>query len=317
MIAENDPAGTAIAFANCVNRYTEHSARLITLQTRYNVNFESDLHIPDIIGDDFSEVEALLTESDIIHFHMLPDENIVLGPLLIREYIKGKGLLHHHHGHPNFMVNSDSYSDKYRRLHRRAVVSTPDLLRLLPEATWMPNPVPVWDVQFLPRPGEPIGDDIRVCQAPTRKYDKHTGDFVAVMDQIVREHPNVQRMVIENQPYFDCLRLKRTCDIVFDHMRGHFGISSLESLSQGKPVIAGLDELNIEQIRLFTGTDQNPWVVARNAEQLKSRMLELVCDADMRRHLGAKGRSFMEKYWTEQHVVKELVKVYEDILGSL
>ncbi len=314
MIAENDPAGMAIAFTNAINRYTEHTARLITLQTRYNVNFESDLHLPNIADDDFSEVEQLLKDADIIHFHMLFDENRVLGPLLVRDYIQNTALLYHHHGHPDFMANAETYRRRYAESGRCAIVSTPDLLRLLPESTWMPNLVPLYDVQFMPYAGMRADHDVRICQAPTRKFNKDTQMFLDVMEEITREYPRVQRVVVENQSYFDCLRIKRGCDIVFDHMQGHFGISSLESLAQAKAVIAGLDELNVEQIRLFMGTDENPWVIARDRDQLYARLEELIRDPDRRREVGARARQLMEGHWTEQKVVGKLVSVYEELL---
>ena len=73
------------------------------------------------------------------------------------------------------------------------------------------------------------------------------------MDRLEEKFPNLERVLIERTAYRDCLRIKRSCHIVFDHMRGWFGIASLESLCQGKPVVAGLDDWNVEQIREFTG----------------------------------------------------------------
>jgi glycosyltransferase involved in cell wall biosynthesis len=314
MITNNDPAGMGIAFANAINRHTEHSARLITLDTKYNTAFETDIHLPDIADDDFSEVESLLKTSDVLHFHIMADENMLLGPLLIRDYIKGKRVLHHHHGHPNFIVNAGEFAKKYKRLGRRAAVSTPDLLKVLPGSVWLPNLVPINDVQFMPWDGgEPESDRVRVCQAPTRKFHKDSKTFMRVMENIISANPHVELRMIENTGYFECLQIKRTMHIVFDHMQGHFGISSLESLSQGKPVIAGLDDWNIEQIKRFTGADHVPWVVARDEEQLHRKISELVEDRALRLETGRKAREHMEKYWTEQHAIKVLLNLYKEL----
>ena len=40
MITANDPAGMGIAFTNAVNRYTEHTCRLITTTEMYGLDFE-------------------------------------------------------------------------------------------------------------------------------------------------------------------------------------------------------------------------------------------------------------------------------------
>ena len=312
MITDNDPAGMGIAFCNAINRYSEHSCRLITTQERYGIDFEKDIHLPDIEDDDFGEVEQLLKDADIFHFHMLRDENSHLGPLVIRDYIKGKKILHHHHGHPEYLINADAYNEKYKRLKRKVIVSTPDLLKMAENSTWVPNIVPINDVQFLPRYEHTLPDDkIRVCQSPTRKFHKHTNEFIKVMRDLEKRHSNLETIIIEKTPYFECLRIKRTCNIVFDHMRGWFGIASLESLSHGKPVIAGLDDWNIECIKDFTGSESLPWLVARNEDELEQCLIRLIGDGDVRRFHGERSRVFMEDHWTECHAVRYLIDVYE------
>jgi glycosyltransferase involved in cell wall biosynthesis len=314
MITANDPAGTAIAFTNAINRYTGHRCRLITSMERYGFAYEADIHLPDIHDDDFDEVAQLLKDADIIHFHMLSDENSHLGPLVIRDFIKGKKILHHHHGHPDYLINAAAYNEKYRRLKRKVVVSTPDLLQVAENATWVPNLVPVSDVNYLPYyedilPAVPV----KICQAPTRKYHKHTAVFDRVMKEIIGTFPEVQQMVIERIPHIECLKVKRKCHIVFDHMRGWFGISSLESLCHGKPVVAGLDEWNIRCIKEFTGADRLPWVVARDEKELADVLTRLIGNRDARLRTGRESRMFMENFWTEQLALQVLLNVYNTL----
>lgn len=315
MITDNDPAGMGIAFTNAINRYTEHTSRLITTAEKYGFNYEKDIHLPDIQDDDFGEVEQLLKDADIIHFHVLRDENSHLGPLVIRDYIRGKKILHHHHGHPDYILNAPAYNDKYRKLGRRVIVSTPDLIKVAGNATWLPNLVPLKDVEFLPRYDSSLPQDvIRICQSPTRKYHKHTKEFKTALRNLQQEYPDrIQPVIIELMPYKECLRLKRTCHIVFDHMRGWFGIASLESLSQGKPVIAGLDEWNIQCIKEFTGAEELPWIVAKTGIELELKLEKLIADADRRDAMGKESRRFMENCWTEKSVLKILLNVYREL----
>lgn len=312
MITDNDPAGMAIAFANALNRYTEHECRLITTAEKYGFDYEKDIHLPDLVDDDFGEIEQLLRDSEIFHFHVLKDENSHLGPLVIRDYIKSKKILHHHHGHPDYILNAKTYNEKYRRLNRKVVVSTPDLLKVAENATWLPNLVPLNDVQFLPRYDLALPQDVvKICQAPTRKFHKHTHEFKAAMQSLQQKYPGrVEQVIIELKPYMECLQIKKSCHIAFDHMRGWFGIASLESLSQGKPVIAGLDDWNIDCIKEFTGADELPWVVARNQEELKVQLEMLILDGEKRNDIGVTGRQFMEDRWSEHHVVKKLLEIY-------
>ena len=312
MITENDPAGMGIAFTNAINRYTEHACRLITTTTRYNFGTEKDLHVPVLDEEGFEEMSELLQKADILHFHLLADENTELGPVRAKEFIAGKAILHHHHGHPDFRSHPDKYREKYHRLKRRVLVSTPDLLKLLPEAVWQPNLVPINAPNYLPRPIK-AENRVRVCQAPTRKDLKNTAEFEVIMASLERKYGNVEGVVIANTRHEECLRIKQSCDIHFDHMQGYYGVSSLESLSQGKPVIAGLDEWNLKYIKEFSGCEDVPWVIARNRDELEDRLEELIGDGELRNSIGMKSRRFMEQHWTEEPVLNSLLKVYEEL----
>ena len=312
MITENDPAGMGIAFTNAINQYTDHSCRLITTTTRYNFNFEKDLHVPDLDDDGFEEICELLRSADIIHFHILADENIELGPIKLRNFIKGKVILHHHHGHPDFRAHPEKYMEKYLRLKRKVLVSTPDLLRLLPEAIWQPNLVPINNPAYLPFSDGENGR-VQVCHSPTRKDLKNTAEFEVVVDSIQRKYNHIEKVIIENTSHEECLRIKQKCEIHFDHMQGYFGVSSLEGLSQGKPIIAGLDEWNMHCIKEFTGSDNLPWIIARTQYELQEKLEKLIIDSDLRNKLGTESRRFMEKCWSEQHALHILLKVYETI----
>ena len=310
MITENDPAGMGIAFTNAINRYTEHACRLITTTTRYNFGTEKDLHLPVLDEEGLEEMIELLQKADILHFHLLADDNTELGPIKAKEFIAGKAILHHHHGHPDFRSHPNKYREKYHRLRRKALVSTPDLLKLLPEAVWQPNLVPINAPSYLPRSIE-TKNRVRVCQAPTRKDLKNTAEFEVVMASLERKYGNVEGVVIANTRHEECLKIKQSCDIHFDHMQGYYGVSSLESLSQGKPVIAGLDEWNRGNIRDFFGTENLPWISARNTIELSTVLATLIENRALREKIGKEGRKFMEVFWNEQTIVDDLIDFYE------
>jgi len=314
MITENDPAGMGIAFTNAINRQTDHRCRLITTKTRYNFNFEKDLHLPNLDETGFEEIVHLLKGADIIHFHLLADESIPLGPIKVSDYIRGKTIVHHHHGHPHFRSHPEIYREKYRRLGRRTLVSTPDLLRLLPEATWQPNLVPVHEPLFLPQ-SAPLNGRFVVGQSATRKDLKNTQELLAAVEKIKQRftNPEVLANIIEHTDYRECLKRKRECHAIFDHMQGYYGVSSLESLSQGKPVIAGLDDWNIRCIKEFTGNSQLPWVIARTEEELLQAIDTLVTDANQRQQIGIASRQFMEQSWSEQKVLQRLFDIYASL----
>lgn len=310
MIAQNDPAGTAIRFADALNRVPEHFCRVVTLETRYNHGWRKDLHLPDLDETGLGELECALTSADVFHFHMTADETLRLGPFTPVNFLRGKAVVHHHHGHPDFRANPGKYRAKYAALGRsHLLVSTPDLLHLLPEAHWQPNLVPESDPDYLPLDDKP-GTPVRVAHSPTRKDLKNTDDLLTVMRELHERGTGLALDLIDDAPHTDCLRRKRRCHIAFDHMQGYYGMSSLESLAQGVPVVAGLDDWCTGHMRGFAATDDLPWIVARDRGALRDALTLLAMDPEARERIGQASRWFMEHNWSEARVLALLTNFY-------
>lgn len=316
MIAINDPAGTGILFSRAMNRYTRHYCRLVTLETRYNHTWDHDLHLPLLDRQGLDELENLLQESDVFHFHMTADEHLQLGPFLVADYIKDKAVVHHHHGHPDFRSNPLKYQKKYRRLGRKnLLVSTPDLLKLLPEATWQPNLVPVHEERFTSaqRGYKEWEGPLCLTHSPTRRDLKNTNELLQVTHELRRTGEEIELDLIDNVPHRVCLERKKAAHACFDHMQGYFGMSSLESLSLGLATIAGLDDWCREHAVTMAGTDDLPWVIARNAGELRDRLAALCREPRLRLDAGEKARKFMVKYWSDQRWAEHLGRFYEQM----
>lgn len=315
MFAINDPAGTAIQFCKAIQRHSNHSARLVTLETRYTHSWEKDLHVPDLGPDGLEEIRILMDEADIFHFHMTCDELQAFGPFLPADYMQGKAIVHHHHGHHDFRSNPESFQAKYKELGRtNLLVSTPDLMKKLPEARWQPNLVPIDEPLFTPMWGR--FDDpgkLNVCHSPTRKDLKNTDEFLAAVKHLSREGVRLKVDMIDDVPNDECLARKRRCHVLFDHMQGYYGVSSLEGLSQGVAVIAGLNDWNRAQVVGFAGTEDLPWVLACDQEELEGRLRDLHHDRAYCESVGLKGRAFMENHWSDKHVADHLIEFYENI----
>ena len=314
MIAENDPAGVGSLLKNALHRHTEHTCRLVTTQTRYTHAWEKDLHVPDLNAAGREELEAALEAADIFHFHMLADEHMPLGHVTAAPFLRGKAVVHHHHGHHVFRANPEIFQKKYRDLGRRnLLVSTPDLLGKLPGARWQPNLVPERLPAYRPAPRTPDGT-VRLAHSPTRKDLKNTDDLLAVCRALAGELPQLELELIDDVPHVQCLARKQACDIAFDHMQGYYGMASLEALSQGLAVIAGLDDWNSATIRDYFGCDALPWVIARDRDQLADAVRRLVLDPGRRAAIGAASRRFMESVWTEARLIADLVRFYENLV---
>lgn len=315
MIAVNDPAGTAVQMCRAVNRLEgEATARLVTLETRYTHSWQKDLHLPDLDAPGLEEVGDLLRGADVLHFHMTADEHLAVGPWLPADHLHGKAVVHHHHGHPDFRGNPQRYRRKYRELGRtNLLVSTPDLLHLLPEARWQPNLVPIEDELYTPDVRSWYGP-LKISHSPTRKDLKNTDDLLAVTQDLNTLGRELELDLIDDVPNAECLRRKRLSHVCFDHMQGYYGVSSLEALSQGVAAIAGLDEWNRRHMEEFAGTEDLPWVVAHDRSSLREQLIRLDQDRELLGVIGDSGRRFMEDHWSDRKLALRLVDFWKAAL---
>lgn len=313
MVAINDPAGTAVAFADAVNQCSEHFCRVATLETRYNHGWKKDLHVPDLDEAGLDELRDELRRADVLHFHMTADEHLRLGPIDLRDHLRGKAVVHHHHGHPDFRGNPQKYQDKYAALGRtNLLVSTPDLLPLLPGARWQPNLVDEQAPEHQPLDHKPDAP-LRIAHSPTRRDLKNTDDLLRVLRELHAAGRGLALDVIDDAPHADCLERKRRCHVCFDHMQGYYGMSSLEALAQGLPTIAGLSDWCMAHMREFAQTDDLPWLVARTPETLRATLSTLADDPALRTHTAQASRHFMERHWSRSRVLDRLVGFWRSL----
>ncbi len=106
-----------------------------------------------------------------------------------------------------FRKNSYKYRQKYKSLNRKnLLVSTPDLLHLLPGAKWQPNLVPVNDPLYMPKENKPNGI-IRIGQSVPRKDIKNTSELINAVKKNMKKLPigiqNFREIREENYCYVD------------------------------------------------------------------------------------------------------------------
>jgi len=327
MICENDPAGRAIALSQAINRYSEHSCRLITTTRQYNAGWEEDFYFPGGNIEKASHYVSfleLLNDADIIHFHVLADEHMVFSYgadiFTIRQKMRTDvKLIHHRHGHPDLRGNPEKYNSRYKKSNRTVLVSTPDLLKLIDNSVWLPNIAPFATDPLLSvaTPDELPQDKIIICQAIADKPEAEKLKDTQILRDAVKElnDPRLELQIIKGLPNRECLKKKRKAHIVFDHMQGYFGVSSLESLAQGKVVMAGLNRSILYHMYewldfKFNMKNRPPWVIAQNKSDLKHWIKFYANNQDAREFISNYSAGWMRRWWGEQRIVNKLLEIY-------
>lgn len=331
-VTNTDPAGSVINFCRAINNHTKHRARLIATQMIPQFDFPKDI-LDQYDGGD--EVVALLEKADVIHFHKVREDfsfNLELArgcrTIKLADFTKGKKIVYHLHGAPFERNFPEDNAKEYAKRNAVVLAATPDLEEMYrmfyPNVRYFPNVVPINDVRYLPRATDDMltgsdGETKRYCifQSGTNSVLKNMHVIREVMDRLSKELPvfflHTSPENIQTQDF--ALRHKRIAHVVFDHIEGYYGLSSLEAMSMGKPTIAGLSRYTVEAICTFFGIAPSdlPWVICRDALEIESAIRLLVGDDYQRRSVGANSRKFMEEVWSDAAVAKRMADFYESL----
>jgi glycosyltransferase involved in cell wall biosynthesis len=149
-----------------------------------------------------------------------------------------------------------------------------------------------------------------VIHAPTQRQFKGSAIIEATIEQLKKEH-SLKYITIEQTSHKEALKLYQQADIVIDQILcGAYGNVSVEAMAFGKPVICYI------RPDLTETYPQDLPIVSANPDNLYDQLKQLVKDAELRYVLGNKGRKYVEKHHEGTAVIKQLIAIYKQVLGS-
>lgn len=230
--------------------------------------------------------------SDVVHLHS------TLGAW--RRFGADRPFVLHHHG-TKYRNNADLLNRAVGENHGRAVVSTHDLLAYGDALTWVP---PMVDVSALARLRSRQGGRLRIGHAPTRRSTKSTDAFLHACSLL-----DVEVVLIERQRHTDCLKVKGTCDVLYDQVRLGYGLNAVEAWAMGVPVIAGADEATLARMRAEFG--ELPFVAA--TESTIGDAVRLLTDDEVRDEWATRGHEHAVRWHDGRETVDRLTPIYHDL----
>lgn len=145
---------------------------------------------------------------------------------------------------------------------------------------WLPIPMPVADYQAIRKdevPGPRKGRTFRVAHSPTRRSIKGTAEFLRACDFLTMQQGiKVEPVLIEGMEHGAALRLKASCDAVFDSFWLGMQGSGLEGGAMGLPVLAGDPEAQADLLKLGI---EVPWTIANDEYGIREQLARLATDA--------------------------------------
>ncbi len=147
----------------------------------------------------------------------------------------------------------------------------------------------------------PYRDDeiLRIGHAPTNRAAKGSDVIISIVNELEQNYA-VKLILIENLPYQEALKRKAECHIFIDQIGDlGYGINSLESLAMGIPTCSCLAPGFEEQ---YPG---HPFI-AINGQNLKSRLISLIQEKELRIKKAREGRDWVKEYHDPIKVVQKI-----------
>jgi hypothetical protein len=314
-----DPAGAAYALSHALNKFGHHSINI-----RANDNY---IHYPTISALRMYEAEGvkkIAEKADVVVFHQAVQpfiSAIGLDPKKIRKKIV------YFHGSECRNMGSQIVEQAEDLLGDfQILVSTPDLLKIVNDAKWMPVCRSFAEIQgkyanskrdeaALAAFAEPKSKVI-LTHAPTNIEIKGSTYFYKVITEVVRNAPWVEFQPIQNTPWDACLRMIAGSDIMFDNcILGIYGLVAVEAAIFKLPVVCKIDPFVADVMEKESGLRQ-PFIQWPDEDSLRTQTF-MMCDqthgTEIRAKFGALAYRYCKRMHDDKPVVDRFIKIVEDM----
>lgn len=260
-----------------------------------------------------ADAEDLWDRADVVHMHNTTKTE----RYFLRRGHKPKPVVLHHHGtyYRNYsLAVNQQIRERNRATGARAVVATLDLLEPGPGLPWCPAPFDLEWLQSLsaPLPGRPgIDRPIRIGHAPTDRAIKSTQEFLDAAAKLGKSVP-VEVVLIERQPWADCLQVKATCDLYFDQVTLGYGHNAIEAWGMGIPVIAGASQFTAARMR--ERFDNLPFYTATE-DTIYEAVAELI-DPAVRGLYATRGLKHIRRWHDGRETMRQLEPLYQQLAAG-
>lgn len=148
-----------------------------------------------------------------------------------------------------------------------------------------------------------------IVHSPTSPILKGTQFVLDVLNKLKTNY-DFEFKLVTNMTRVEALEIMKKADIFIDQLiLGSYGMSSIEAMSFGKPVMTYI------MPKVFAaGLPSECPIVNTNPVNLEENLIALITDAKLRHELGALGRAYVEKYHDNSVVIPQMLSWYQEAL---
>jgi glycosyltransferase involved in cell wall biosynthesis len=187
----------------------------------------------------FRRFTILLSLASSYEIFIFTGDSLIWGLDILLWKLLGKKVAIHYHG-------SEVRGKGPRFFHRFAdalFVSTPDLLKDVPGAVWIPNPIFTEDYK------QHYSSGVIIAHAPTDRELKGTQYLIDAFEEIHKQFPTTTLDLIEGVPYKEALERYRKSTLLVDSLvMGIYGMVALECMAMRVPVMGYIGDCTKDKI---------------------------------------------------------------------
>ena len=304
----NNPAQVASNLVKAQRKLGVDSNLVITGNKHLHGNYDYDLsYIPTKYFqgkiDLGRRLYGLIQDCDILHYH---GQAISAGyrDLIMWAGIMNKPVILHYHGSE---IRDKKPSKFTNNFVKHTYVSTPDLLKSVQNAEWLPNPVNLEEIVYSDLDKN---EKLVVLHAPSNRKIKNTQAIINAIQTLRSEGLEIELNIAENVEHEKLLGMISESHIIVDWINpdfGIYGVLSIESMGIGRPVICTLTESLYKEYDLP--------IINCHPNDLSNTIKNLYSTRDKLTDKGRLGYDFVHKHHDSSEIAKKVINRYESILG--
>ena len=261
---------------------------------------------------------------DVFHFQYGKTLFLSSRDLSILKLFKKKILMHFHgseirnpqyliaKGESSSVVPSIMTSEQtsklnfFRKYIDRFIVSTPDLLELVPKAIYLPNSV--GEEWFSHRKPTKEDDEFVVVHAPTSRAVKGTEFVISACANLKKRGYNIELKLVENVSNREIRELYEQADVFVDQLLiGWYGVAAIENMALGNPVISYIKpELNKKYAPDLP-------IIQANKDNIEEVLESLLGDRKILVKIGTASKEYAKKNHYPKINAGKLIDIYNSI----
>lgn len=154
---------------------------------------------------------------------------------------------------------------------------------------------------------------VTVVHASNHREMKGTEFLIAACRELEVEGYQIKLRLLERVPNKEVQHIMKQSDIMAEQFIHGYGLTAMEGMSLGKPVMSNLSDDYYYQVhRLYTGLDECP-IVNTSVAQIKDHLRVLISNPELRRQIGRAGRGYVVKFHSYETVGRMWNLIYRKI----